>query len=974
MGLQFDDVVRNASELIRRVDEPMDGAYALFGLTTLRLEDKHFEVGSWPQKARWERLEERIAELEERDQQAEFVAPIYPIQEAVREAIAALRSQKDTEGIGRALDELGLSDLRSLVAGRFAGAPRKSDAPRHHPSRGEIEKELVEDYVGFVRQLNVAEIDPEQVARLSDEFLSVAGEMSSTAEFFTPPSVALLIARLLKSSLGEAGSIYDPTAGSAGLLLTVHREAKRKGNRELSVFGQEIQPRIAAVARINARLHGVDADIAVGDTLEDPQHVTEEGELEQFDLVVANPPMGMLESGERLQKIKSAHPERFQFGPVSGRRLDASFFQHAVSSLKDTGCAGLISSPYLLRATGKDQEVLKGLLEEDLIEAAIQLPNGVLANAKIGPALLLINRSKSEEKKGRVLLVDASSEGDQRSRPVEIDPSTCRKITSIVTGRADVSHFSIEVTVEEILSNSCNLVPSRYILDRDITSFLRGHVEWKSLQDIASVSRGEHVETNDNGEVPVLTPRDLVDQLPSDKSRVRRYVKKQDSEKLPRVKEGDLVLSPGIVRRAGEVTQALSGALCSQHVCRIRLEEKTEGLRAFLVDFFNSSVGTQLLKSRGLSGPGGGSIQEIKELPVPIPGEDVAGLVNVVKKVEHELSSQMKRISSLRGELFDFGMDGDQAGKVIRELAADAKILSSSLGRTDDLDYRVRNFYPFPLAYVYRGLQSIGNPIQQHGEILRIIEHVVSFLASIGVSIGRYEDIVPDPGEANLSEDALKDAWRGGIALGTWKTLAQSSARVLRDYGKTDLASDYSAIWFTGSGQSEFDACVDEIVQIRNDASHGRGPTTRMEYQEEVEELSSKLEAIYEEIGFLVNYPLHYIRNLDLQWGEGNFRVEHLKYTGDHPGMEVAESYLPYPVTCDLLYIESGDERWVPLHPIVSVQHCPQCKRRETYALDKWSGKEKYSLKSFERGHAVTAEDAHMENMGDHIDDFFGVE
>jgi len=950
----------------------MDGAYALFGLTTLRLEDKHFEVGSWPQKARWERLEERIAELEERGQQSESVAPIYPMQEAVREAIAALRSQKDTEDIGRALDELGLSDLRSLVAGRFAGASEMEKAPRHYRSRGEIEKELVEDYIGFVRQLNVAEIEPQQVARLSDEFLSIAGEMSRTAEFFTPPSVASLVAQLLKSSLGKADSIYDPTVGSAGLLLTVHREAERRGHREVSVYGQEIQPRIAAVARINARLHGLDADIAAGDTLTDPQHVTEEGKLEQFDVVVANPPMRVRESGERLQEIESTYPERFGFGPVSGRHLDTAFLQHAVSSLGDAGCAGLIAPPHLLRTSGKDQKVVEGLLEKDLVEAVIQLPRGVLAHTEIGPAVFLINRSKPEEKKGTVLLVDASDEGDQRSRPAEIDQSSRRKITSIVTGGADVPHFSIEVTVKRILSNSCNLVPSRYILDRDITSFLRGHVEWKPLQEIASISRGAHIETSDDGEAPVLTPGDLTDQPPSDKSRVRRYAKKQDGEGLPRVQEGDLVLSTGPVTRAGEVTQSLSGALCSQSVCRIRLEDKTEGLKAFLVDFLNSSVGTQLLKSRGHGGHGSIPIQELKELPVPIPGADVAGLVHEVKEVEQELSSQMKRINSLRGELFDFGMDEEQAGKVIRKLAADAKILSSSLGRTDDLDYRVRNFYPFPLAYVYRGLQSIGNPIRQHGEILRIIEHVVSFLASIGVSIGRYEALVPDPDNANLSEDGLKDTWRGGIALGTWKTLAQSSARVLRDYGETDLASDYSAIWFAGSGQSEFDACVDEIVQIRNDASHGRGPTTRMEYQEEVEELSDKLEAIYEEIGFLVNYPLHYVRNLDLQWGEQHFRVEHLRYIGDHPGMEVAESHLPYPVTQGLLYIESGNDKWVPLHPIVSVQHCPQCKRRETYALDKWSGKEKYSLKSFERGHAVTAENAHIQDMGGHIADFFG--
>lgn len=970
MGLKVDDVVRNASELIRRTEEPMNGAYALFGLTTLRLEDEHLDVDSWPQKARWEKLEERIDELEQGDKKGVFDAPIDSVQEALSEAVEALRAKQDTEDIGRALDELGLSNLRSLVSYRSPKSEGKGYSRGDFQSKAELEKQLVDDYINFVRQLNISDLEPKQIARLSDEFLAVASEMSSTAEFFTPPSIASLVAKLLEPRLAEAERIYDPTAGSGGLLLTIHREAVSKGSSGPSIHGQEIRPQIAAVARINARLHGVTADIETGDTLTNPQHLQEDGSVNRFDVVVANPPIGLRARGERLEKIRSTYPDRFQFGPVTGRGLETAFFQHAVSSLSKKGYAAILAPPRLLKTHGQEQKVIKSLLKDDLIEAVIRLPNGVLANTGIQPSLFLINCSKPEEKKSRVLLVDASEEGDDRSRPIQLNKSSLQKIPSIVANGADVPRFSISVALEKILENDGDLNPSRYILDRDITGFLKGYVDWKPFRRVASISKGMHVETDEDGEIPALTPADLADQLPSKKNQIGQGVSREDGERLPKVQEGDLVLATAGSLRIQEITRSLTGAVCSDHIHRIRLKENYEDFKAFLVDFLSSGVGIELVQSRSVGLASRVPTQELESLPVPIPGPDVAGLADVVKEVEQELSSQMKKVTSLRRELFGFDKE-EEAGTIIRKLAADAKILSSSLGRTDDLDYRVRNFYPFPLAYVYRGLQSIGDPAQQHAEILRIVEHVVSFLASIGISIGKYEDLIPDQDNANLSKDALEDAWKGGIALGTWKTLAQSTARVLRDQSKTNLASDYAAIWFSGSGQSKFDACVDEIVQIRNDASHGRGPTTRMEYLEEVQRLSDKLEMIYEEIGFLVNYPLHYVRNLDLHWGEENFRVEHLKYTGDHPGMAVAESHLPYPVTCGLLYIESGNDRWVPLHPIVSVQHCPKCKRRETYALDKWSGKDKYSLKSFERGHAVTTEDAHMQDMGEHVADFF---
>jgi hypothetical protein len=359
---------------------------------------------------------------------------------------------------------------------------------------------------------------------------------------------------------------------------------------------------------------------------------------------------------------------------------------------------------------------------------------------------------------------------------------------------------------------------------------------------------------------------------------------------------------------------------------------------------------------------------ELTELPIPIPGSDLASLTQEVREVKSELSAKIEKINDLQSSLFNLDNGGDEAGKGIRKLAASAEVLSAGLSQSDDLSYRIRNFYPFPLAYIYRSLQAIGGPGQRHDEILRVIENVVAFLASVGLGVGRYEGIIPHESNSNLTAEALEKAWRGGIALGTWKTLAHSTARELRGSAKTDLGADYSSIWFAGSGQSELDQRIDQLVEIRNHARHGRGPTTRVEFEEEVQKLSEQLRAVYEEIDFFINYPLHYVRKLDAPWDSQKFEVESLAYIGDHPGMSSETAWLDYPVSRQVLYIESGSHEWIPLHPIVSVQHCPQCKRKETYMLDKWTDEEKFSLKSFERGHGITASNV---DIGSHVSDLF---
>lgn len=933
MPFDVDEVVRNASGLIRRLENPMNGVYALLGLITLRLENRHFDLDYWPEEAKWEKIREDSGEKG-------------PIQDAV----SALVQEERTEEIGRSLKDLGLVGPSGLMAAHASG---KAD--------------VLSDLIHFVDRIGVTKFPPHKLSRLSDKLLFVGGDMNRSGEFFTPASLSALIADLLDPEPGD--SIYDPTVGSGSLLLSVQRRGRQGEGNVPQIHGQEINPGIAAVARINARLHGVQADIRVGNTLTDPKHVGG-GSLQTFDLVVANPPMGLEE--KESEEISETVPDRFRFGPVAPRQLDSAFLQHAISSVGESGKAAVVVPPRLLSAYRTDREVIEGLITEDIIEAVIQLPEGILPNTSIPPALFVFNRSKPKEREGRILLVDASEEHEGRGLDVEIRKHHREKIAGITNHRSEEESFSIDVETEDILSNGCNLKPSRYILDRDITGLLGGSVEWTELQEIAAIDSGHHVQTKEEGDVPVLSPADI--SRSGIGSEFRNHASSEEADGLPKIEPGDLVLSRlGRERRIAKASSDIEEVRCGQHAVRIRLDEKAREIGAFLADFLSSSVGQRLLRSRTIGSTGSLPSSDIRSLPVPVPGSDVADAVERAHEVESELASQIRKVGKLRDELFSLQGSQEDDSQPIRKLSATAEVLSSSLFRSDDLDYRIRNFYPFPLAYTYRNLQSVNEPVRQHEEILRIVENVVSFLACVGLSVGRYEDVIPSPSHPDLEEEALKNAWRGGIALGTWKTLAHSVAKQLRGPAETDLASNYSSIWFSGRGQSDFDARVDELVESRNDARHGRGPTTQAEYKDEVGRLHEHLQSIYEKIEFFVGYPLHFVRNLDSPWSSTGFEVESLTYVGDHPGMNPETSHIQQPASQNILYIESGSHEWIPLHPLISVHHCPECKRRETYVLDKWVGEKKFALKSFERGHGIEAGEATMD-IGDHASVFFAGE
>jgi len=288
------------------------------------------------------------------------------------------------------------------------------------------------------------------------------------------------------------------------------------------------------------------------------------------------------------------------------------------------------------------------------------------------------------------------------------------------------------------------------------------------------------------------------------------------------------------------------------------------------------------------------------------------------------------------------------------ELSTNAHVLSSSLVQSDSLDYQVRNFYPFPLAYSYRTLSGIHDPFQKYPEQLRVAENLLAFLANIGLSLGQEGNMLLTEGNTNITATSFSKYFGGGISPGDWLSIAHSVANLLREKQRQTMSEKYSSLWFkgTGSKESDFTKTTKRLVELKNDFKHDRGPKTPHDFDKASEEIQDLIDYCYEQLSFFVRYPIRLVQSLDVDLITSDAILETLVYAGDHPGLRLEKVNYPKALPKGLLYLELSKDNWIRLYPHINVQYCPSCKTRETYFVDRWDGiGNKVVLKSFERGH-----------------------
>lgn len=304
-------------------------------------------------------------------------------------------------------------------------------------------------------------------------------------EFYTPNEVVRLLVHLLKPQ--EGNSIYDPTAGSGGMLIQSTQYVEENGGdiQKLSLFGQERNPGVWTICSMNMLLHNIrDHKIENADTLVNPRH-EDGGYIRMFDRVIANPPFSQTYSKKDME-----YQARFKYGfaPEKGKKADLMFIQHMIASLNARGLMAVVMPHGVLFRGGVEEQIRRKIMldlkdelitatKEELlgekletlmqtnciIEAIIGLPPKLFYGTGIPASVIVFNKNKPVPLRSKVLFINADAEYEEQKKQYKLRPQDIEKITYIFEQKQEIEKYSRLVGLDEIVKNDFNLNIRRYV-------------------------------------------------------------------------------------------------------------------------------------------------------------------------------------------------------------------------------------------------------------------------------------------------------------------------------------------------------------------------------------------------------------------------------------------------------------------------------------------------------------------------------
>ena len=309
-------------------------------------------------------------------------------------------------------------------------------------------------------------------------------------EFYTNRTVVHLMTELLKPDSGE--SIYDPTCGTGGMLISciAHLKRNKKEWRNVRTYGQETIPFTAAIARMNLFLHGITSfAVECDDTLVNPKFI-ENGMLQKFDVVLANPPYSIKDwNREAFSYDKYG---RNMFGTPPQGRADYAFIQHIFASMKPGSgrCAILLPHGVLFR--DEEKAIRENLVKSDILECVIGLGPNLFYNASMEACIMICRSNKPASHKNKVLFINAINEVVRKNAQSFLEDEHIEKIALAYEQFDDVQFFAKAASYDEISNQEFNLNINRYVEKEfgpgDDRSFVEHYSAWDSS---AKSSRNE---------------------------------------------------------------------------------------------------------------------------------------------------------------------------------------------------------------------------------------------------------------------------------------------------------------------------------------------------------------------------------------------------------------------------------------------------------------------------------------------------
>ena len=284
-------------------------------------------------------------------------------------------------------------------------------------------------------------------------------------ESYTPRTVARLIVELLQPAQGMR--ICDPTAGSGGMLISAAEYVQEQGgdSRNLVLHGQELHLGILSAARLRLALHGLySARLEEGDVIVNPRLVDDSGHLICYDRVIGHPPFGLSDWG-REAAADDPHNRFNRYDSIPHRsRGEFAFLLHMLKVTSPKGMVGAVMpQSILVRSSGADRIIRRGLLEDDLLEAVIGLAPNILYNANIPAVICILNRVKPAERQGKVLFIDAAQEPKEGKARNVLDREHREKVVDAYRAFEDVELFANVADLEKIERNDFSLAINQYV-------------------------------------------------------------------------------------------------------------------------------------------------------------------------------------------------------------------------------------------------------------------------------------------------------------------------------------------------------------------------------------------------------------------------------------------------------------------------------------------------------------------------------
>jgi len=375
---------------------------------------------------------------------------------------------------------------------------------------------LDDDRLGkLVEHLSTHDLDRDSVPpdMLGEAYMDLVRQFAeeegkSGGQFFTPPHIVNLCVRLV-DDFEDGQTFHDPTVGSGGMLIEAARYYREAGGdpSKLKFTGQEINPDIAAIAKMNLSIHGLNGEIEREDSLSKPAFTNEdENELTRFDRVLANFPFSADWDKDGLQDDPYGRFDWHEKLPRADRG-DYAFIMHMAKQLKrpdrdGSGGKAAIVIPHGVLFRKHEGRYRKPMLENDMVEAIVGLPENLFQNNSIPSAVLVLNTDKSEERTNEVQFIHAADEAfyEELSNQNELTDEGLDHIIENFRDWTTEERVSRTVSLEEIRENDYNLNIALYVdttepeEDIDVGEELAKLRELQAERDEIESTMTEHME------------------------------------------------------------------------------------------------------------------------------------------------------------------------------------------------------------------------------------------------------------------------------------------------------------------------------------------------------------------------------------------------------------------------------------------------------------------------------------------------